>query len=122
MAVKKKKNYSEIESLANFPEENSSPVLRISKQGKVLFANAAALKEFPEIKINNKISKRWTSYLKDVHDIKTKIEIEIENKTYSLNITPIINQGYSNLYVEDITEKKKTEETIRKSETKYERF
>ncbi len=43
-AVKAKRAEEEISSLAKFPSEDPNPVLRIAKDGSILYANKAAQK------------------------------------------------------------------------------
>ncbi|HEC37039.1 hypothetical protein LCGC14_0905480 [marine sediment metagenome] len=45
-------------------------------------------------------------------NIVNKFEIKLNNQTYSLDITPIMEGGYANIYGMDITERNKAEEAI----------
>lgn len=106
--------------LAKFPEENINPVLRISSNGKLLYANNASADLL--IKWNTSIGKVLC------HDIKYLIadvcasrkhkvvEIEAADRLYSLTIAPIPHMNYANIYGYDITEQRRLENQLHQKE------
>ena len=117
IALDREQAKKEIQSLAKFPLENPSPVLRISKDGELLSANPAAMPVLLHwnVEVGKKcpapyielIRKAWESGFSQTQ------EIQIESRFYSFVITPIIDDEYVNLYGQEITAGKKLEEQFR---------
>ncbi|PVX23961.1 MAG: hypothetical protein CW691_09215 [Candidatus Bathyarchaeum sp.] len=114
--TERKKTQEEIRSLAKFPTENPNPVLRINKNGELLFSNKAA-----EIVIDESRQEKKQNILKLLKKAadeclgsgaNKKVEIEHGNKTFSFVFAPIIDGGYCNVYGLDITEHKKAERAL----------
>ncbi|MBA7521470.1 hypothetical protein ES705_13577 [subsurface metagenome] len=116
--TERKKAMEEIEKLAKFPTENPNPVLRISKDGTVLYHNSASesLLEHWHYEEEKPLQDRWFQFVLDAledDDIKT-VETKIGDKIISLTFAPIIEKGFVNVYGLDITERKKAEEQLEK--------
>lgn len=115
--TERKQAEEELEKLAKFPVENPNPVLRISKDGIVLFHNYASeslLKQW-HYKEGKPLQDRWFQFVLDVledNDIKT-VEVEIGDKVISLTFAPIVEKGFVNLYGLDITDRKQAEDALR---------
>ena len=113
-----KKSEEQIMNLAKFPEENSNPVYRISKDGVLLYANLASRKLIKEFwtKVDNKIPEKWIKMIKDVFDSgkKQTIEIKHNGKFFVFEQIPVIESGYVNVYATDITERKKIDIAFKK--------
>nr|MDA3797764.1 PAS domain S-box protein [Kiritimatiellia bacterium] len=112
-----------IEFLAKFPSENPSPVLRIDKNGYLLYANEAGFTLLPEW--NLQVGKPTIpilrkAVLQTIQDEKTQtLEIKYDRRLYSFFVTPIIAEGYVNFYASDITEHKEAEEALKENEERY---
>ena len=103
-------------SLAQFPDENPYPVMRIDRAGTVLYANrlrhralsgewrcrnrAAPL---PEPLVPGSCEKRWTA------GGPTKWTWRAAGRVLSFLVAPIAGGGYVNLYGRDITDRKRAE-------------
>ncbi len=109
----------EIEKLAKFPTQNPNPVLRISKDGTVLFHNHASepLLEHWHYEEGKPLQDRWFQFVLDAlrdDDIKT-VETEIGDKVISLTFAPIVEKDFVNVYGLDITERKQAEEKLKET-------
>lgn len=96
--------------LARFPDESPSPILRVSLDGELLYANHSArlllaswavtrggkipLEHMPEL------LQAWAS------GENRGIEVREGKRVFSLTIAPILSSGYINLYGKDVTEEK----------------
>jgi len=107
----------EVEDQARFPSENPYPVLRIEKDGMVLYANAAGselLKSWGR-KVGEQAPEHWQENI--LRTLKSgrneSLEATCGNRIFSLTIAPIPDSGYVNLYGTDITERKQAEENLR---------
>ena len=107
-----------ISDLAKFPSENPYPVLRISKDGKILFANNAGLPllNFWGSQIGKILSGHWHNFVLNVlsSNSSKNTEIEYDDRVFSLTFTPVVEAGYVNVYGLDITERKRVEAELKK--------
>ncbi len=115
--TEKKKAQEEILIISRMPEENPNPVMRLTRDGKVLYANgpsASLLKAWegnaaqaiPD-ELQARVAEAFTSGL------KKDIEIESEGKVFSATLAPILEAGYVNFYASDITERKRAEQSLK---------
>jgi PAS domain S-box-containing protein len=109
----------EIVSLAKFPSENPNPVLRLSREGLVMYANAAsgALLGIWGCAVGGTTPQFWRDLAAQAlaNSENKTVDIECEGKVYSMVVTPVTEPGYVNLYARDITERKQAEEALRAS-------
>ena len=107
-----------LEDLAKFPSENPNPVLRVTKN-KVLYINKAGELLF-SIKEGDKIPKLFQGELTEAlnKSILKTLEVEIDNLSYILDIAPIKEEGYANIYGRNITDLKATENVLKESKKK----
>ncbi|HEG43121.1 MAG TPA: PAS domain S-box protein, partial [Phycisphaerales bacterium] len=111
--TERKQAEQQIETLSRFPGENPSPVLRVTIEGKLLYANDASstiLKEWGSV-IGQGVPEKWCNYIREAFESEKlkRFEIQHQGKTLSFIITPVIEAGYANLYGRDITERRKSE-------------
>jgi PAS domain S-box-containing protein len=106
----------EIESLSRFPAESPNAVMRISKDGNVLYSNKAGLLILDEWKsqVGQPVPLKWRQLIADVFKSETKKEFEeaYGAQTFLIMLAPIVDAGYVNIYGRDITERKKAEEKL----------
>jgi len=117
--LEKKKAEQVIANLAKFPSENPNPVLRVNKE-KVMYVNQAGKILF-KIERDSKIPEALRNIVnKAFIDNSNKIlEVALENRVFSFNISPIENENYANIYGMGITEKKQTEIKLKESEERF---
>ncbi len=109
-----------INALACFPEENPNPVIRVDINEVVIYANQATSLMFKHHELE--VGKKLTGLLHDklLETILCRkqsiVEIIYDKKILSFFVSPIIKKGYSNIYIQDITERKKAEKNLKQIE------
>ena len=109
-SVKVKRAKEEVRSIAKFPSEDPNPVLRIAKDGIVIYTNKAAW--MYGCKANEENKAVVPEELKDAvvsslgSGLTEEVEIECGAQSFSFVVAPIPEEGYANIYGENITESK----------------
>lgn len=106
----------EIENLAKFPSEAPNPVLRVSTEGKVMYANKASAALLDEWKT------RYGDFIPDnlmgrISELsatqpQTQIMIVVGGKIFSLLFVYVKKGNYINIYANDISQQKYSERTV----------
>jgi PAS domain S-box-containing protein len=108
-----------MEWLARFPEENPSPIARVSVEGRVLYRNPtiAALPGWA-CEAGQAIPEPLMPLVGQALSEKLEMqqEIGLGGRYYSVSVAPFPAEGYANVYGIDITERKAAEEALRESE------
>ena len=106
---RKKKN-ERIKDIAKFPLENPNPVIRITKDGKILYSNEAGISLLKKWSYNvgMKVKNREIKFLKEIYTSKKNksVEIKYNEKYFSLTLVPVMDKDYINIYGFEITERK----------------
>ena len=113
----RKRQATEIVSLAAFPRESPMPVLRINNKGVVLYANNASnpLLEYWGCKRMQTLPIFWQRQVEEAlqHGYSSETEVQTEWDIYSLLLVPVRNLDYVNIYGREITEVRLAEEEAR---------
>ncbi|MFC1719075.1 ATP-binding protein [Candidatus Poribacteria bacterium] len=113
----------EIRSLARFPVENPNPVMRIRKDGTIVYANdgSSPLLNIWDCQRGQCLSSTWRNFISDVLDSGESKEMEVPtgDRIFLLSFMPVADAGYIYAYGRDITERKRAEEETLKSEEMY---
>ncbi len=114
-----------IASLASFPLENLDPVLRVCKNGIILFANAPALNILKKwsVGIDDPIPEPFLTTVQKAIQSKRReqLELGIEGLIYLFRFAGIPKMDYVNVYGNDVTERIKAEALTLKSKQEAEK-
>lgn len=112
-----KKVEEAVEILARFPDENPNPVIRVQRDGVLVYANDAGLKLIKEWQKNVSVSMlEFTAGMieRELQNGQEKdVEVEVGERIYSFTMTPIAGTDYVYLYGTDITMKKEAEKELK---------
>ncbi|MEN8175103.1 MAG: PAS domain S-box protein [Pseudomonadota bacterium] len=117
----RRRQEAEIRSLAAFPSESPSPVLRVNKPGVILYANQASepLFYYWGCGPGQTLPLNWQRRILAVLETSRpqEVEIESEERVFSLLLAPITELDYVNIYGRDITEARVAEAASRQHQT-----
>ena len=120
--TERKRAQEKIKDLAKFPSENPFPVLRLDKDGVILYANEASdgLLQHWGCAVGSYAPTFWLDLVAEALSSQSRrtIEIKFGEQTYSFEVVPILDAGYVNLYGSKITERKRAEEALKESAAK----
>ena len=124
--TERRKVEKEIVSLAKFPSENPSVVLRVDPMGILLFANPFAndhLKGW-QIKVGECMPESLRQMVADAMASGQKSEFEenLGEEIFSFIVVPIVSEGYANIYGRRITKRKEAEETLLQAQSKLQKY
>jgi PAS domain S-box-containing protein len=114
---------AQIESLARFPDENPSPILRVHRDGTLLYVNGASAPVLSQwqCEVGQMVPEFWREIVeRAISEQKPmSLDVSLQNRTFAFLVAPIMHAGYVNLYARDITERKHVEEARRESEERF---
>ena len=114
--TERKRAEEEVRSLAKFPSENPNPVLRVSADGKLLYANEAsqALQQEWGCAPGDPLPQPWADLVGEnlARQTSRTVDIGCGDRTYSFFVAPVPAAGYVNLYGRDVTEQKQAEQAL----------
>ena len=115
----RKQTEKQVTSLAKFPEENPNPVLRVERDGKLVYANKAsrALLDEWRCEVDKYIPQLYQNVVMEAlsTQITKAVDVRCGEIVYSLLFVPIQEAGYVNLYGRDMTEQIKTAQALQNS-------
>jgi PAS domain S-box-containing protein len=100
---------------SRLPAENPAPVLRVSRDKRLHFANPKAQEFLSEWQV--RVGDPMPAAILDLigggerHDA----EITMGERCYSVAVAPVLNGEFINLYFTDITDRKRTEQKLRET-------
>ncbi len=109
----------QIRALAKFPAENPNPVMRISADGVIIFANnaSAPLLNLWSKKVDESLPENMQTLVSTVRASGSHncIEVHCKDHIFSMVFAPVPDSDYVNIYARDITESKKIETELIKA-------
>lgn len=117
--TERKRMEEEIKNVAKFPAENPYPVLRVTHDGVILYANScsASLLHGWNCEVGQFLPDSLRKLVSDAfctRSIKNGVETKYRDQTFSFTIVPVVDTAYVNLYGVDVTERKHAEDELRK--------
>ncbi|MBD3306846.1 PAS domain S-box protein, partial [candidate division KSB3 bacterium] len=121
--TERKRVQEKVQLLARFPSENPHPVLRVNKDGIILYANSASapLLKCWKCQVYQSVPDMWRTIIADVFASMQNRTMEsvCAGRTLSLTFAPVSGSDYVNIYGLDITERKRAEEALYQSEQRF---
>jgi signal transduction histidine kinase/DNA-binding NarL/FixJ family response regulator len=106
-----------VNSLAKFPSENPNPVLRLRKDGLILYANEASQELLQQWESNpgQLTPQFWRDQIAKatLNRSTVSVDVPLGTRFFSFLIVPVSGTNYVNLYGRDITEHEQAEERLR---------
>ncbi len=121
--TERKKSDAKIVELARFPDETPEPVLRISNDGQILYANPAST--FYLNAWETAVGKPLPSELQPqfMRAIKSNtrytFEANVGELILEITFSPVLASQYVNCFAHNITERKNAEVKVHESENRY---
>ena len=109
-----KRAIEQIKNLAKFPSEDPNPVLRISTDCTILYANdaGAPVLETWTSREGQAVSEPWSTRINEVYQSGQGATFELDcddGHTFIMTLQPIVGSDYVNVYGLDVTKRKKAE-------------
>ena len=124
--IERKRAEAEVESASLLPKENPYPVMRVDRNGVVVFANPAAETILADWKLETGQSapRSITDTTQRALSNRSRLTSELQrgDQTYLMSFAPIAHADYVNIYFNEITERKRAEETLRRNEKELSEF
>jgi PAS domain S-box-containing protein len=116
--TERKQAEAEILRLSRFPAENPNPILRISYDGHIVYANnaSAPLLSTWERERGQNLPDDWRGQTSAVLEtgLPKEVEINCQGRVFSCILAPVLEERYVNIFGRDITERKRAEEEVQK--------
>ena len=107
----------EIKSLAKFPSESPTPILRVNRPGVIIYANNSSndLLDYWGCDRGQTLPLYWLKRVRDVFESGRNLEAEVnyEGHIYSLLFAPVVELDYVNVYGRDISAVRQAESQAR---------
>lgn len=120
--TEQKRIEEEIRLMSRMPAENPHPVMRVTVEGEILYANDAArpLLDFWERTSGHRLPRDLRIRLHEAFRAGSKqtFEIVFDDRLLLATIAPIVEGGYINVYGTEITDRKEAEERLRISQNR----
>lgn len=108
-------------AIDRIPFRNPNPVLQVTVEGEILFANPAARLFIKQMAIDDFLPEAWFVTLQLAYESDKIIEFEyqIDQTVMALSFVPISGSGCLNIYGVDISQRLNAERALAESEVRY---
>ncbi|HEY8870244.1 MAG TPA: nitrate/nitrite transporter NrtS [Candidatus Limnocylindrales bacterium] len=109
-----------LKALDKFPDQNPNPVLRVSPDGRLTYANPAShlIKKAIGVEVGDPLPRRFrrrmTAYM--TGDGQSMLEIESDGRVFEVLVVSVYEFGFINLYGTDVTAARQFAEANRENE------
>lgn len=107
-------------AITKFPDQNSNSVLRVSRDGKLLYANPAAalVQKAFGAEIGQELTRILCERVVAIAEAASPetLEVEQDGRIFALLVVPVFEFGFINVYGTDITAAREVEEANRENE------
>ncbi|WP_158513504.1 PAS domain-containing sensor histidine kinase [Dehalogenimonas formicexedens] len=121
--TEQRRNEAEKNRSASLPPVNPNPVMQLSPQGKIIFANNASLPilQYWNTSVGGTLPDYWKSQINEIFSRGNMEDYEIEcgGRFFDLKIFPNPELGVLNLYALEVTNKKQIARELAISEANY---
>ena len=111
-----KRAQAQVEILARFPEENPAPVLRVSSDGTLLYANPAAGPFLQAWKLSKgmRVPDELGGVVSEALEREQvrRFQKQVAARWFEVLVAPINEAGYANVYGADLTERIRAESAL----------
>lgn len=118
--TERKQAEEQIQRLARFPSENPNPVMRITNQGVIEYANTAASALLPAFTegSTSQLAEKWQARMDTILSEGEPVqeEIESQDRIFQVSFAPIPDHGYANVYALDVTDHHSLEAHLRQAQ------
>jgi PAS domain S-box-containing protein len=117
----RKEAEADLRQAAEFPDQNPQPVVRVSRDGTVLYANrgSAPLLRFWGCEVGRALPGSWADRIAAVAS-GGEIAISCEDRIFSCLIHAVPGKAYFNLYGRDVTDRQQAMEALQKARNELE--
>ncbi len=107
-------------AITKFPDQNPNPVLRVSRDGRLLYANPAAalVQKAFGAEIGQELTQSLCERVVGIAEAASPetLEVEQDGRIFALLVVPVFEFGFINVYGTDITAAREVEEANRENE------
>jgi class 3 adenylate cyclase len=98
----------QVQAITRFPDQNPNPVLRVSDDGHLIYANPASapVRRALSAEVGDVLADEMLVRLRQAADRGQAIELVDDHQTYSVLAVAVPDFGFTNLYGTDVTAKK----------------
>ena len=120
-----KRRIEDLAHLASFPRLNPNPVVEVDPDGQVHFLNPAAQQLFPDLQQdgrNHPWLADWDAVVQTLYENEKRVhtrELLVRDRWYQQAMHFVPDTRNIHIYGTDITEQKRIEEALRRSEEEY---
>lgn len=117
----RRRQEEEIRTLAAFPSESPTPILRVNRPGVISYANDASepLLQYWGCQRGQTLPLNWRIRIQRALDSgrHRELEIPVGDRVFSMLLAPIAELDYVNMYARDVTEARVAEAQARQHQT-----